>query len=33
LEALRAAEEASQPVAPWQVNRELKQITSRRNND
>jgi hypothetical protein len=33
LEALRAAEEASQPATPRQVNRELKQITSRRNND
>ena len=30
LEALRAAEEASQPVTPRQVNRELKQITLRR---
>jgi hypothetical protein len=30
LEALRAAEKASQPATPRQVNRELKQITLRR---
>ena len=30
MEALRAAEKASQPMAPRQVNRELKQITLRR---